>query len=71
LRVENPELLTERETAPLLRLTVKTLQSWRALKKGPRFVRVGRRVLYPRAEIERFITTNTIETTPCHPAEAR
>jgi predicted DNA-binding transcriptional regulator AlpA len=66
--MEDPELLTERETAPLLRLTVKTLQSWRALKKGPRFVRVGRRVLYPRAEIEHFITTNTIQTVPCQRA---
>jgi hypothetical protein len=66
--MEIHELLTERETAPLLRLTVKTLQSWRALKKGPRFVRVGRRILYARSEIERFITTNTIETASCQRA---
>ena len=59
----NSDLLTEKETAePLLRVKVKTLQTWRALKKGPRFVRVGRRVFYPRAEIERFLASNLVET---------
>ena len=56
------ELLTEREASPLLRVQIKTLQAWRALKKGPRFVRVGRRVFYPRSEIERFLVDNLVET---------
>jgi hypothetical protein len=56
------DLLTEVETAPLLRIKIKTLQQWRQLKRRPRFVRVGRRVFYRRAEIERYITNNTVET---------
>jgi hypothetical protein len=60
--MSNPDLLTEKEVEPLIRLRLKTLQQWRALRKGPRFVRVGRRVFYPRAEIERFIAENTVDT---------
>jgi hypothetical protein len=60
--MENPELKTEREVVPVLRVTLKTLQTWRALKKGPRFVRIGRRVFYPTAELKRFLAENTVET---------
>jgi predicted DNA-binding transcriptional regulator AlpA len=56
------DILTEQETAPLLRLKIKTLQLWRALNKGPRYVRIGRLVFYPRAEIERFLTNSLVET---------
>jgi len=58
----NPDLLTEKEVQPLLRLRLKTLQQWRALRKGPRFTRLGRRVFYLRADIERFIADNTVDT---------
>ncbi len=60
--MSNPDLLTEKEVAPLLRLRLKTLQQWRALRKGPRFTRLGRRVFYPRSEIQRFIVENLVET---------
>jgi hypothetical protein len=56
------ELLTERECGALLRLKVKTLQAWRGLKKGPRFVRLGSRVFYPRAEVDRFLSHSLVET---------
>jgi hypothetical protein len=38
------------------------LQAWRQLRKGPRFVRIGRRIFYPRAEIEHFINENLVKT---------
>jgi hypothetical protein len=41
---------------------VKTLQNWRALRIGPRFVRVGRRVFYPSDEIERYLARNLVQT---------
>jgi predicted DNA-binding transcriptional regulator AlpA len=56
------DLLTEIELSPLLRIKVKTLQQWRQLKRGPRFVRIGRRVFYQRSEIERFIAKNIVQT---------
>jgi hypothetical protein len=65
--MENPELKTEREVAPLLRIKLKTLQTWRALRRGPRFVRIGRRVFYPTAELERFLAENTVETAASGP----
>jgi hypothetical protein len=62
--VTNHDHLTEKQVeaqySPLFRL--KTLQTWRALKQGPRFVRIGRRIFYPRQAIEDFIQANVVET---------
>src|SRR5215831_17018568 len=41
-------LLTVHETAALLRCSVHSLNKWRLTGSGPRFVRVGSRVRYPR-----------------------
>lgn len=32
------------------------------LRRGPRFVRIGSRIFYSRAELERFIHENLVET---------
>jgi hypothetical protein len=56
------DLLTEKEVAILLRLKIKTLQQWRQLLRGPRFVRVGRRVFYQLHEVEKYIADNTVDT---------
>lgn len=69
--MSNPDLLTEKEVQPLLRLRLKTLQQWRALKKGPRFTRLGRRVFYLRADVERFIAENTVDTDSAMRSPAR
>jgi hypothetical protein len=55
-------LLNETETAPILRIKIKTLQSWRQLQKGPRYVRVGRRIFYPACEVERYLAQHLVET---------
>lgn len=47
--------LNEKEVSRLLRLSPATLRSWRCRGKGPVFVKVGRRVLYPLPELEQFI----------------
>lgn len=46
--------LTTTEVAERLRLSQATLANWRVKGEGPRFVKFGRRVLYPLAEIEAF-----------------
>lgn len=55
--------LTPKETAERLRVTTGTLANWRVLGQGPKFVKLGRKVLYPVAQIERYETaqlrTNT------------
>ena len=47
--------LTETEVEALTGLKVKTLQRWRYLNRGPRFVRLGRCVRYPAADLRRWI----------------
>jgi hypothetical protein len=42
------------EVAEHYRTSVATLRYWRYTGYGPKGTRVGRSVLYPRAEIERF-----------------
>ena len=50
------DLLDEKEAAAMLALRVATLRNWRALRKGPRFVKIGQRLVrYRRADLEAFI----------------
>lgn len=46
--------LTPQEVAVRLRTTVGTLSNWRIRGGGPRYIKLGRKVLYPLAEIEAF-----------------
>lgn len=48
------EFWTIEQVADHYRRTVDTVRYWRHIGYGPKGKRVGRRVLYPRAEIERF-----------------
>jgi DNA-binding transcriptional MerR regulator len=50
-----PELLTIAEAADMLRAPVATLRYWRHLGTGPRSFRLGRRVLYRRADLYAWI----------------
>lgn len=49
--------LREREAAEAIGVSVKTLRNWRYMTpiKGPRPSRVGRAVVYPVTEIERYL----------------
>lgn len=52
------DMLTPKEVATEYRLAERTLANWRSLspRKGPRFVKVGERLVrYRRADIEAFI----------------
>lgn len=49
------ELLTIAEVADSVRVPLATLRYWRYLGTGPRSFRVGRRVVYRRAEIENWL----------------
>ena len=50
-----PELLTITEAADVLRAPVATLRYWRHLGTGPNSFRLGRRVLYRRADLHIWI----------------
>jgi hypothetical protein len=50
------DLVDEREAAAILAAEVRTLRNWRALGKGPRFRKVGQRLVrYHRADLAAFI----------------
>jgi predicted DNA-binding transcriptional regulator AlpA len=44
--------LTTKEAAKRLRLAEATLKNWRVSGAGPRYLKFGRKVLYPLAEID-------------------
>jgi len=49
--VDPNELIDNAEAAKILRILPQTLCVWRVEKRGPRFLKVGRRVLYRRSDI--------------------
>jgi predicted DNA-binding transcriptional regulator AlpA len=48
-------VLTEREAARRIGMSVQTLRKWRAKGEGPRHVKMGKSIRYPVAEIDGFI----------------
>lgn len=51
-------LLTEDEASAYLRVAPRTLQRWRQLKRGPRYVRAGRRVLYRQRDLDAWLESD-------------
>lgn len=50
------DLVDEREAAVLVHAGVGTLRNWRAANKGPRYYKVGKRLVrYHRADLQAFI----------------
>lgn len=51
------ELLTIEEVAEATRLPINTLYHYRATGQGPRSAKLGRRVLYRRADVEAWVAS--------------
>jgi excisionase family DNA binding protein len=56
-------LLTQAETAELLRLSERTLERWRVIGGGPAFCKFGKRVLYRRTDLEKWIASHLCHNT--------
>jgi len=56
-------LLTQSETAELLRLSERTLERWRVVGGGPVFCKLGKRVLYRRADLDEWIASHVVNST--------
>ena len=56
-------LLTEHEAADVTRLSTRTLERMRSTGTGPQYAKLGRRVLYRRADLEAWISTNLFVST--------
>jgi predicted DNA-binding transcriptional regulator AlpA len=57
------ELLDPRETAKLFKVSPKTLERMRQVGDGPRFVKIGRRILYERSAIEEYLNHRSFNST--------
>jgi len=57
------DLMTECETAKVLRVSNRTLQRYRVSGNGPRFVKLGKRVFYRYADINSYIEARVVEST--------
>ncbi len=58
----NERLLTEREAADFLSTPARTLGYWRAVRKGPAFIKLNqRRVRYRLDDLEAFIAERRVE----------
>jgi len=57
------DLLTQLETAEQTRLSQRTLERHRLTGTGPKLVRLGRRVLYRREDVEEWIAANICRST--------
>ncbi len=51
------------EAAEFLGVQPNTLEVWRCYKKGPKYSKVGRRVMYDIYELEKFFNNNSVHTT--------
>lgn len=60
--------LTPQETAQRLRTTPGTLANWRVKGYGPKYLKFGRKVLYPLAEVEKFEAGVLVAATNARPA---
>ncbi|WP_249933308.1 helix-turn-helix domain-containing protein [Blastococcus sp. CCUG 61487] len=61
-RRSRAELLTITEAADVLRAPVATLRYWRHLGTGPNSFRLGRRVLYRRADLRSWIDAQAAQS---------
>jgi hypothetical protein len=55
-------LLTEVDAGDLLKLSIRTLQAWRARAFGPTFVRVGRAIRYRRRDLDEWVRQSRVRT---------
>lgn len=60
---DDDELLTPAETAKFMRTTPQSLGQQRYQRRGPKYVKVGSRVLYRRSDIRDYLDSRTVQTT--------
>mgnify|MGYP000139974809 CR=1 FL=1 len=56
---EGSELLDEPRRAARLDVSRSTLQSWRYVGKGPRFIKLGRLIRYRNADVDSYLRAQT------------
>ena len=57
------QFLTTQELAALLRISPRTVESWRYKSDGPKFHRIGRRALYADSDVREWLAEFRQEST--------
>ena len=57
----NMEILTREEAAKFLRIKKQTLCNWVSTGKGPVYIKLGRRVCYLMADLEKYVESRRID----------
>ncbi|PSH03366.1 MAG: DNA-binding protein [Acidobacteria bacterium] len=55
------DLLTEQEATAFLHKSARVLRFWRTAGIGPAYVKLGKTVLYDRADLIAYIRSNTVQ----------
>ena len=55
-----PEYLTTREAAAILRMPKSLLNQWRHYNYGPPYIKLRRRILYPRQDLQHWLRNRFI-----------
>ncbi len=58
----NKKKLNTEEAATYLGVKSNTLEVWRCKHRGPKYAKIGRRVLYDPDDLENFFTSRSIDT---------
>jgi hypothetical protein len=58
-----PSLLSEKDVASKLLVTPNTLSKWRIDGRGPRFIRVNRRIAYDPADVAAWLDARRVTST--------
>jgi hypothetical protein len=59
--IDPDDLVSTDEAAKILKQQATTLATWRSLRRGPRYVKVGRTALYLRSDLRAWLATQMIE----------
>jgi predicted DNA-binding transcriptional regulator AlpA len=66
MEAKTMKVLTAQQVADICGFSLSALAHLRSKRRGPRFYKVGRKILYRADDIERWLFQNPVETNSSH-----
>lgn len=63
MTTDPPQFLKPAEAAAICRVSARTLANWRTQGKGPKFTKLGGKVLYHIDQLQHWMKRNTVQST--------